>query len=393
MRLKRFEYTRFSRRSDLPLIGDEVSETIERVTFSSGEFTFEGFELSDEWMKKFAKLLAHSFNFDSPETLSSTLLPSTKKDNSLLEKQHTYLSDVSPKDKPWDLHRRSAELVASIYQSADYQRYSERISNCSSLLEFALVADDKELFFKLRSAHFCRHRHCTVCQWRRTLMWTARFLKAMPKIQQDYPTHRYIFLTLTVRNCPLDELRSTISWMNDSFVRLIQRKAFPGVGFVKSVEVTRNKKDNTAHPHFHVLIMVPSGYFGSRGGYLSKDKWINLWRSCLRADYDPSINVQVVKNDKDESSITGALREVLKYTVKPSDLIEDPDWLIELTNQLYKTRALSLGGIFKKYLSENEPEDFITENPEDESEPVSDERFLFDWKKDLNRYVKRKNKD
>ncbi|MEM6754476.1 MAG: protein rep, partial [Cyanobacteria bacterium P01_C01_bin.38] len=112
-----------------------------------------------------------------------------------------------------------------------------------------------------------------------------------------------------------------------------------------------------------------------------------------RADYDPSINVQVVKNDKDESSITGALREVLKYTVKPSDLIEDADWLIELTNQLYKTRALSLGGIFKKYLSENEPEDFITENPDDESEPVSDERFLFDWKKDVNRYVKRKNKD
>ena len=234
MRLKRFEYTRFSRRSDLPFIGDEVSETIERVTFSSGEFTFEGFELSDEWMKKFAKLLAHSFNFDSPETLSSTLLPSTKKDNSLLEKQHTYLSAVRPKDKPWDLHRRSAELVASIYQSADYQRYSERISNCSSLLEFALVADDKELFFKLRSAHFCRHRHCTVCQWRRTLMWTARLIKAMPKIQQDYPTHRYIFLTLTVRNCPLDELRSTISWMNDSFVRMIQPKAIPRVRYVKS---------------------------------------------------------------------------------------------------------------------------------------------------------------
>ncbi|MEM6754480.1 MAG: protein rep, partial [Cyanobacteria bacterium P01_C01_bin.38] len=327
MRLKRFEYTRFSGRSHSLSTRDEALKIIERVTFSFGDCSVEDSELSDKLIKSFFKSLVDSVYFDSPETLSSAFSLLIKKRNSLLSKKHTYLSDVSPKDKPWDLHRRSAELVASIYQSADYQRYSERISNCSSLLEFALVADDKELFFKLRSAHFCRHRHCTVCQWRRTLMWTARFLKAMPKIQQDYPTHRYIFLTLTVRNCPLDELRSTISWMNKSWERMTHRKSFPGVGFVKSVEVTRNKKDNTAHPHFHVLIMVPSGYFGSRGGYLSKDKWINLWRSCLRADYDPSINVQVVKNDKDESSITGALREVLKYTVKPSDLIEDADWL------------------------------------------------------------------
>ncbi|WP_170869787.1 protein rep, partial [Shigella sonnei] len=24
---------------------------------------------------------------------------------------------------------------------------------------------------RLREAHFCRVRHCPVCQWRRSLMW------------------------------------------------------------------------------------------------------------------------------------------------------------------------------------------------------------------------------
>lgn len=304
-----------------------------------------------------------------------------------------YLSDVSPKDKPWDLHRAAADIVAEIYGSADYERYHERIKNCSTLLEFAKVVDEQAISFKLKSTHFCRHRHCTVCQWRKTLMWTARFLKAIPNILEDYPKHRYILLTLTVRNCRVEELRDTIRKMNKAWERMSQRKIFPSEGFVKSLEVTRNKKDNSAHPHFHILMMVPSGYFGSRGGYLNKDKWIELWKSCLRVNYDPSIDVQAIKSSVSNENLVNSLREVLKYSVKPSDLIEDKSFLLELTNQLHKTRSISLGGIFKKYLSEHEPDDYITENPEEETGVESDERFLFDWKREVKRYARMTNKE
>jgi len=61
--------------------------------------------------------------------------------------------------------------------------------------------------------------------------------------------------------------------------------------------------------------------------------------------------------------------------VKPDDLIgtktaktSPQDWLAELTRQLHKTRSIALGGIFKEYLSEDEPEDLINADIEEETD-------------------------
>ena len=46
----------------------------------------------------------------------------------------------------------------------------------------------------------------------------------LPKIQELYPTHRWVFLTMTVRNPPIIELRDTLKHMNESWQRLIQTR-------------------------------------------------------------------------------------------------------------------------------------------------------------------------
>jgi plasmid rolling circle replication initiator protein Rep len=265
-----------------------------------------------------------------------------------------YLSDISPADKPWDIHRAQSDELAKIYALTGYKRYSERIGECSQLLTYALKAtDDGEVKLKLREARFCRVRHCLVCQWRRSLMWRARFFKALPEIQAKYPTGRWIFVTLTVKNCDLTDLRVTLNWMNAAWHKLIKRKEFPALGFVKSVEVTRGV-GGTAHPHFHCLMFVPAGYF--KRGYISHAKWQELWQSCLKTDYAPRLDVRVVKSktatsnnpsDSSNQAMAEAVCETLKYAVKPSDLLADPGWLGELTKQLQKTRAISIGGCLK----------------------------------------------
>ena len=172
-----------------------------------------------------------------------------------------YLSDISPADKPWDLHRVQSDEFERLLKLCDgRERYVERVRECSQWLTYALKAkDDGEVTLKLREARFCRVRHCPVCQWRKSLMWRARFFKALPKIQEKYPTGRWVFLTLTIKNCEISKLRSTLDGMNKAWQRLTQRKVFPALGFLKSVEVTR-KDDGTAHPHFHCLMLVPAGY-------------------------------------------------------------------------------------------------------------------------------------
>lgn len=293
-----------------------------------------------------------------------------------------FLSDISPKDKPWDTHRAEASTVGAMYRD-EYERYSERIDQCSQLLGFQFVHGDEGAHqLKLHEARFCRVRFCPVCQWRRALRWRARFFEAIPRIREAYPTHKFIFLTLTLRNCPITDLRATLDRMSKAWGRLSKRKRWPATGWVRSVEITRNPDTNEAHPHYHALLMVPASYFGK--GYIKQSEWRELWRSSLRLDYLPVINVKRVSPKDPTQPITDAVMETLKYGVKPDDLIADKEWLMALTNQLHKTRAVAVGGCFREFLSEDEPEDLIGES-EDEFSATAYELF-FGWREQISRY-------
>lgn len=307
-----------------------------------------------------------------------------------------YLSDLSEKDKPWDYHRGLADQVCDLYRSAEFSGYADRIAVCARFLEFALItADTGEQIFKLQETWFCRVRNCPVCQWRRSLMWKARFIKALPAITAAYPTARWIFLTLTVRNCELTELRDTLTLMNKAWERLSKRKVFPAIGWVKSFEVTRNPDDGKAHPHFHVLMMVPPAYFSR--GYINQEKWRELWQNALRADYEVwGVNVKAIRPkvtqagvDDPNTALLSAVKETFKYSVKGSDLVADASWLLELTHQLHKTRAIALGGVLKNYLSDEEPDQNDLIHIDDEPGEISpdDPRWWFSWREMVKRYM------
>jgi hypothetical protein len=146
--------------------------------------------------------------------------------------------------------------------------------------------------------------------------------------------------------------------------------------------------------------MVEPGYFAGHS-YLSQKDWTALWQSCLRVDYIPIVNVKAVKPNKKwqvdnpnlpaEQALAGAIVETFKYSVKPEDLIgqgtaADQQWLLQLTKQLQNTRAIALGGVFKNYLSESEPEDLVGES--EDSEGVSADSIYFGWREIVQRYLK-----
>lgn len=304
-----------------------------------------------------------------------------------------YLSDLSERDKPWDTHRGQSEAVEALYGAGGYQRYRERIGDCSRRLQFALIGDDDGgVAFHLVGAQFCRVRFCPVCQWRRSLMWRARFYRAIPEYLNDHPTRRPLFLTLTVRNCAIADLRATVNEMNHAFKRMSQRKNWPGAAWVKSLEVTRGE-DGSAHPHFHILMFVKTSYF--KQGYIKQADWRAYWQNCLKTSYLPVVHVQTVKakgdHDNPQQAMRIAIMETLKYGVKPDDLIAEREWLYELTQQLHRTRAVAVGGELRKYLREVEPEDLIHDEDE-ESELAAgpdDPRLVFEWAREAKRYAQR----
>jgi plasmid rolling circle replication initiator protein Rep len=294
--------------------------------------------------------------------------------------QSPALSDLSPQDKPWDKHRAFADRVQTHYAGTEFNDYSQRVSFCSQLLEFGLTpTENGTLKLKLRSARFCRVRHCPVCQWRRSLMWKAKAYKVLPKIVEAYPTHRWLFVTLTQKNVPVTELRDTLKAMNKGFQRLAERKTWPAIGWLRSTEVTRGR-DGNAHPHFHCLLMVPRSYFGRN--YIKQDEWVKLWRDCMRLDYSPILDTRAVKEGDKPMQL---VPELLKYVTKESDLVASREWFLEYTRQLHKMRMISTGGVLKQYLKEleQEPEDLIGQDGEMSEDVAS---LYFNWRRQEKRY-------
>lgn len=312
-----------------------------------------------------------------------------------------FLSDYSPRDRPWDTQRAFTDSVGGIYLAAsEFERYALRMASCSGLLRFgwSTLIETGETRLRLRSALFCRVRHCPVCQWRRTLMWQARFYQALPKIVAQFPRSRWVFLTLTVRNCAIGELGEMLTMMNAAFQRLKDRKEFaPVQGWIRATEVTRGK-DGSAHPHFHCLLMVPPSWFTR--DYIKHERWVQLWRDCLRVNYAPNVDIRTVKTKTGAGvaniaeQLQSAVAETLKYSVKPEDMTDDPDWFLELTRQLYKRRFISTGGALKNVLQLDREanEDLVI--ADDMGDGTDDgKRTAFVWDSGKRRYKRAPEKD
>jgi plasmid rolling circle replication initiator protein Rep len=310
------------------------------------------------------------------------------------EEPVVYLTDLSPKDQKWDYHRANTTVIGQHYDANPrFERLGDRMAGCTTWLGFAELVnrDSGEIGLKLRYANFCGVRHCPTCAWRRTLRNTARFFAAIPRLQERFPKHRWLFLTLTVKNCEPENLRETIKAMNAAWKRLIERANWPGEGWVKAVEVTRGE-DGSAHPHFHVMVMVKPSYFTH--GYIKHEEWAERWKSVMRLDYTPVVDVRVVKPKKEGQTIEAAVVETLKYATKVQDSLKSPEWLYIITEQLHKMRFVESGGALKGVLKEQ----FTDEELIAGDEPASDDEDSLDkgeekivgvsWNSSSKRYIR-----
>ena len=56
---------------------------------------------------------------------------------------YTFLESLSEKDKPWDKHRRNADIISNYYKLGGMDSHADRVAFCSQLLEFKVVPSDK----------------------------------------------------------------------------------------------------------------------------------------------------------------------------------------------------------------------------------------------------------
>ena len=216
-------------------------------------------------------------------------------------------------------------------------------------------------------------------------------------------------------------------------------------GFLRSVEVTReyewatkivlDKKTSKAkevkykigmgregfvHPHFHVLIAVPSTYMYH--GKIPSARWLEVWRDAMQDQSITNVKIQLVQGgkkfiDMDQGSIEdfkkailrkdtlfGSLPELVKYSTKPTEFsapfekgwetAEQRDYFYyKYEREVKHLRFISTGGIFKDILGEDKDVDEVS-NEEmvrvggelSEGETKLLDTLDFSWDKELKHF-------
>ena len=282
------------------------------------------------------------------------------------------LTELSPNDQKFIEKRDQTEKLSRLLANNGYKELSDKFRQCGTFLEFRISGEGE---LKLHNANFCKSALCPMCSWRRSRRWRKRLKEGASQIQG-----RWIFLTLTIKNRPITDLKHSLDQLNQGWQELEKSslKEFLN-GYVRVIEITRSlpppeSNEEICHPHIHALLNIEPKYFSDY--YLTHCQWREAWKQSIKAEYLPIINIKAVRHISPR-----ILGEIAKYTLKPGSFLEKykrdkrrnivginwpgtnpdqqkADFFAELCNQIYHRRLISTGGIIKSKLKGNE-EDLI----------------------------------
>lgn len=277
--------------------------------------------------------------------------------------QHKITTKFHPK-------KEKALFLSDIYKKIGLNDKALKIRNCGDFLEFSQSRNSE---FKLTNANFCKARLCPMCAWRRSLKIYGQVSKILNSLK-DNGDYRYLFLTLTLKNCIPEDLKDTLDLLMSAWNSFSRKKAFKQVvkGFYRALEITFNSDSGECHPHFHCILLVDKSYFNQSRVYLSKRDWEDMWKLSLKVSYRPIVDVRAFKTTSDKT-IEKSVAEGAKYTIKDNDYLFEDNELESirrvkiLEESLLSRRLISMGGKFKelhKKLNLDDPEngDLIDEN-------------------------------
>ena len=301
--------------------------------------------------------------------------------------------DIKVFSEPMGLYDSEGKRVVN------YEKRAGNVRFCGTCLEFQPIDEEMKRLIK---ANFCRVPLCPMCQWRKSLRVFRDVSEVIRIIQLREVNYVPLFLTLTVKNCSVENLKSTLDDMFDGWKLLLDNRKIKRVckGWFRSLEITydgdkiitgkryreakkyyderniklgnANPNYNTIHPHFHAILLVERIYFKS-DDYMHTRDWVKLWRQSARLDYDPVCDIRRVKTTKEKRN---QVADIAKYTYKDAEILTDKladkekDEVVQsLSSALHGRRLYAYGGIMKEIAKELK----LDENKVDVTDEVNPE--------------------
>jgi len=234
------------------------------------------------------------------------------------------------------------ELADKMLLCVGKGKRAKRIRQCSGFLELTKCDDCGKEYVSY--AELCRDRICPICQWRLARKRAFEMLQCLDDMNEN-GEYKYQFLTLTQKNVKVFYLRDELKKMNEAWKRVISsNKKNKPAGCARVMEITYNEKEETFHPHQHIIIAWEKGQAPYK-----RLEWQERWKSALGIGYTPICRLQAIKPKKEHVKYTKAVLETFKYSLKTNDLLKMPNKTFNLfLDEISGTRVCSYTGIFRK---------------------------------------------
>lgn len=243
-------------------------------------------------------------------------------------------------------------------------RQGGRMAACS-VTQFARVTSKPDEGIRLRTTNkrACRHRLCPQEAAANSIAQAEHLEAVFDEAWRISPGARALFLTLTSKNVPIDQVGKAFREHDAAVKRFFAMKriqdAILGHYTAFEVAIRGTKEAPEAGVHSHSILLVEPGALTDHR-YIRQAEYVRLWQAAARLPYKPIVDIRAVKSKSgstDREAVHDAIRELIKYVVKsqgffqhlPSGHIEvDPRVAVALALGLHRRRVARYDRIFQQ---------------------------------------------
>lgn len=229
--------------------------------------------------------------------------------------------------------------------------------------------------------NYCNSRICLTCERIRKAKRIDSYLEPISNLKNPY------FVTLTKRSVDIENLKSTLTHMNDSWRRIrknFSKRKIKSSG-IRTLEFNYNIKTHKYNPHFHIIIDTKENADLLKSLWLKQDSSLSKYANDIRVIKNPDKNI---------------LLEVFAYTTK--SIIKNkvyPKVLADSITALMDIRTIQTFGNIRKMKTEN-LEDLVSSKLDFKPITYSNVEWIWDnefkdwrYEDELLSEVKYSNKD
>lgn len=246
----------------------------------------------------------------------------------------------------WEKEKKKKQQVIKKCRATNdkqLRRYATRMENCSTVMKTITNHNGHKT---IQSQNLCRVRICPVCAWRKTSKQIAINYPTLSNIKELYPDAVFLFLTVTVKNCDINKVRTSTYKIRDGWrkIWLKLKKKYGALGYLMTMEIGRAENGH-AHPHAHIVLMLQSQ--SKQTGFLNIAFWGKVFQLVFDVPYTPQTDIKIVDKLKN-----------LNYYMSKSDLhsnklLNDSDFLFGYLANTRKLRSFSSGGLIKSLVAQS----------------------------------------